>query len=120
MVAPSTAATALVERLLAEDRLSASQAAALFPPLRGRRTHGTTVVRWITRGKSGVRLEGFRGAGKSWWTSRQAVTRFLAALTEREVAVACEPTAEEMDRHAREAVERVRAKLKVTRGKPAG
>lgn len=42
-----------------------------------------TVVRWITRGKGGVKLEGFESCRLGWVTSRPAAARFLDALRER-------------------------------------
>lgn len=43
-----------------------------------------TVVRWITRGKKGVRLEGYESCKLGWVTSRPAVARFAAELKRRD------------------------------------
>jgi hypothetical protein len=82
---------AIAGRLLNEGLISLSEAAKLLPPAR-RRNGGVrhcsaaALMRWILGGKRGVYLEGCRGTGKTWWTSRPAVIRFLAALSGREVA----------------------------------
>jgi hypothetical protein len=65
-------------RLLGEDALTPTQATRLLPGRRGRACHRDTVVRWITRGRAGVRLEAYRTPG-GWVTTRQAVARFVAA-----------------------------------------
>ena len=69
-----------------EELLTLSQAARLFPGHRGAKsTSRVTVGRWITRGNrtadgSRVKLEGVR-VGSSWMTSREAVNRYLEALS---------------------------------------
>jgi hypothetical protein len=72
--------------LESEKLLSMAQAARLFPPNRGNRpVHPSTVSRWIVNGvllRDGqrARLEGVvRPSG--WFTSAEAVQRFLAVLT---------------------------------------
>jgi hypothetical protein len=72
--------------LTTETTLSLDQAARLIPPSRSaRRTHLSTVLRWILRGArnpSGerVRLEAVRLGGK-WVTSLEALQRFTDRLT---------------------------------------
>jgi hypothetical protein len=82
---PSPAPSAAVaERLMAEGLLSLVQAAALLPPVRGKRVATSSIFRWIVRGKHGVRLEGIRLHGGGWWTSKAALARFAAAVTASE------------------------------------
>jgi hypothetical protein len=66
--------------LMSEDLVTLRQAAALLPHRRGRPTAYSTVWRWATRGARGVVLETVvLGGGRV--TSRQAISRFAAALT---------------------------------------
>jgi hypothetical protein len=71
-----------------EPLISLAAAAKLIPPARtGRRTHLSTLIRWITTGAKApdgvrVRLEGYR-MGSRWMTSAAALTRFMEALTPR-------------------------------------
>lgn len=76
-------ANILVKRLQKEEIISVTEAAKLIPTNRGGRSHASreAVVRWIREGKRGIHLEAFQAAGKGWWTSREAVRRFLAKLT---------------------------------------
>jgi hypothetical protein len=73
--------------ILTETRLSLTQAARLLPGTRGsEHPDPATLNRWILRGvrnpRGGARikLEAVR-LGSAWWTSREAVDRFVAALT---------------------------------------
>jgi hypothetical protein len=71
--------------LLNEDVISLAGVARLFPGARGaERVSPTTTFRWCTRGvrtpAGVVKLESFR-AGSRVFTSRQAVERFVAALS---------------------------------------
>ena len=72
--------------LAQEQLLRLDEAAKVVPPSRGgRRTHLSTILRWIQRGArnpSGelIRLEAIR-LGGSWKTSREALQRFAEALT---------------------------------------
>jgi hypothetical protein len=74
--------------LITDTLLSLTTAAKLVPPARsGRRTHISTIIRWITDGARGpngtrVRLEGVR-LGSRWLTSAAALSRFMEALTPR-------------------------------------
>jgi len=69
-----------------EALISLADAARLIPPARsGRRTHISTIVRWITTGAAApdsqrVRLEAVR-LGDRWFTSREALQRFADRLT---------------------------------------
>jgi hypothetical protein len=77
----------MIERLLREGALPVTRALALAPPAcRGKGRTVSTLVRWIEEGKRGVRLEGFFGADKTWWTSAGALGRFFARLTEMKLA----------------------------------
>lgn len=75
---------AVAGRLLDEGLISLAQAAALLPPVRGRRVATSSLFRWVVQGKRGVKLEAVRAGGPGWWTSRPAVARFLAALSVRQ------------------------------------
>jgi hypothetical protein len=69
-----------------ESPISLAAACRLIPPARrGKKTHLSTLLRWIHRGArapSGemVRLEGVRLGGR-WHTSMPAIQRFAEALT---------------------------------------
>jgi hypothetical protein len=72
--------------LTTETPIPLATAAKLVPPARkGRRTHLSTLSRWILRGCRGpdgalVRLEGLR-LGNRWMTTAAALQRFTQALT---------------------------------------
>ena len=72
--------------LTAEKPISLAEACKLVPPARqGKRTHLSTLLRWIisgVRNPSGqiIRLDGIRIGGR-WMTSREAIQRFANALT---------------------------------------
>jgi hypothetical protein len=69
-----------------ETPISLNDAAKLIPPARrGKRTHLSTILRWILTGAeapdgTAVRLEGIR-LGSRWMTSREAIQRFAERLT---------------------------------------
>lgn len=71
-----------------ETPIPLAEAAKLIPPARqGKRTHLSTLLRWILRGSRNpageiVRLQGIRIGGR-WMTSREALQRFAEALTPR-------------------------------------
>jgi hypothetical protein len=68
-----------------ETPLSLKQAARILPPTRqDKRVHVSTLTRWILHGVQGVRLEAYRIGGR-WVTTREALERFSAALTERQL-----------------------------------
>jgi Protein of unknown function (DUF1580) len=72
--------------LTSERLIRLSEAARLIPAARGgKRTHESTILRWILSGAkapdgSTVRLEGLRVGGK-WHTTHEAMQRFAEALT---------------------------------------
>jgi hypothetical protein len=72
--------------LTSETPIPLAQAAKLVPPGRsGKKTHLSTLFRWITQGCKApngevVRLEAIR-LGSRWMTSREALQRFAEALT---------------------------------------
>src|SRR5262245_19897199 len=72
--------------LTSEPLLPLAAATKLVPPARrGRRTHFSTILRWVTRGVAlpdgqVVRLEGIRLGGR-WFTSHQALQRFAERQT---------------------------------------
>jgi hypothetical protein len=64
-----------------EQLITLPQAARLVPPARnGKKTHVSTILRWILRGVDGAHLEGARLGGR-WFTSRGALQRFAERLT---------------------------------------
>lgn len=75
--------------ILRESLLTLKQAAAAVPPYRGRKTHVSTIFRWIVHGIGGVRLEAAR-YGARWVTSREALERFAQRLTEARTGQASE------------------------------
>lgn len=74
---------AVAERVHGEKMMPVSRAAKLVPTNRGRRGHASAeaLVRWIINGKSGIYLDGVRCNGKTWWTSAEAIRRFMADLS---------------------------------------
>jgi uncharacterized protein DUF1580 len=74
--------------LSTETRIPLAVAASETPPGRnGKRTHLSTILRWILTGAkapdgSRVRLEAIRLGGR-WFTTREALQRFAERLTPR-------------------------------------
>jgi hypothetical protein len=74
--------------LTIETSLSLAEACRLVPPSRrGKKTHLSTLLRWITSGAKTpdgrtIRLQALRLGGR-WVTSREALQRFAEALTPR-------------------------------------
>jgi hypothetical protein len=69
--------------LLSEDLISLTNATALFPPRRrGKKPNISTLYRWAQRGCRGVTLESIQ-VGGTRCTSRQALARFIDALTQQ-------------------------------------
>lgn len=70
----------------AETLIPLADACNLIPPARhGKKTHLSTLLRWILRGTRNlagdmVRLEAVR-MGSRWMTTREALQRFAEALT---------------------------------------
>jgi hypothetical protein len=93
-------------RLRAEGPLKVSVAAKLVPADNRRGHVGAGVlVRWIVAGKKGVRLDGARFSGKTWWTSVAALERFWGSLAAADVAQVVAAGSRETwrEREAREA-----------------
>lgn len=70
-----------------ESLITLREAARLVPRRKGKTGQTVTtqtVTSWITRGKNGVRLEALSDP-TGWYTSLQAVQRFLEALAARRV-----------------------------------
>jgi hypothetical protein len=80
-----TDTTAPLHPLAGETLLSFAQAAKQLPSRSGGRAHATTLWRWSTIGartpNGRVKLERVR-VGSVWFTSREALSRFFAALAE--------------------------------------
>jgi hypothetical protein len=73
----------VVQRVLSEDVLTISQARDELHEITGFRPHKSCVVRWISRGVGGVKLEGIRLGGQ-FFTSRQSLTRFIVARSAKD------------------------------------
>ena len=94
----------------AERLLSLADAARELPRCRGgKRPHIATVYRWTTNGCRGVILESVQ-VGNTRCTSREALARFFAALTDQ--AGAGRQARGEPPRHRRRAIERARESLR--------
>lgn len=100
----------ITERVRSETVLSAAKAAKLIPSDRSRRGHVSidAIVKWILNGKRGVFLDGFKAGGKAWFTSKEAIDRFIAALSEVEAGRAAPTLADaspsELQRRASKAM----------------
>lgn len=67
---------------LTETPISLAEAASLVPRRRGgKRCNVATVYRWTAKGVRGVKLESYQ-CGGSRCTSREALQRFFARLTQ--------------------------------------
>ena len=65
-----------------ENLITLDEAAGLLPVGRRRRpVNGATILRWITDGSRGIRLEAVRIGGR-WLTTQAALQRFAERLTE--------------------------------------
>ena len=74
--------------LTAERLIPLADGAKIVPPARrGKRTHFTTLLRWVLKGAKGpdgrlIKLEALCVGGR-WMTSKEALQRFALALTPR-------------------------------------
>src|SRR4051812_12272111 len=96
----------IAERITAEGPLAVSAAAKLVKAERGQRGHcsASSLVRWIVAGKQGVFLDGVRMAGETWFTSKAALVRFSAQLSEVSAGNVPAPQASDSDIARREQV----------------
>ena len=62
--------------LFRESALTLSQASRALPG----HPHVSTLHRWMRRGVRGVRLDAYRIGGR-WYTTREALERFVSATT---------------------------------------
>jgi hypothetical protein len=91
--------------LTAESAVSLAEATKWLPTGRNdSRPHVSTLLRWITSGAKGpdgsrVRLDAVRIGGR-WVTSREALQRFIAALTPQFGDAAPAPRTAGQDRRA--------------------
>lgn len=83
-VIQSAHSEAVVSRVLAEDVLTLSQAREQLSQITGRRPDKATMTRWIHRGVGGIKLDAVR-IGTQLLTSKQSLTRFIAARTEQSI-----------------------------------
>jgi hypothetical protein len=73
--------TGALHPILAETRLTLAEAAARLPPVGGKPRSVASLRAWVSGVKVGertVRLDAVK-VGRQWWTSAEAVGRFLAA-----------------------------------------
>ena len=84
VVRPKADSEAIVSRILTEDVLTLSQARKELMAITGKRPDKATMARWIHRGCGGVKLDAIR-LGIQLFTSRQALTRFIEARTQKTV-----------------------------------
>lgn len=103
------AATRLLES--GEHLITIAEAAGKLPRVRGAKTSPATITRWIIIGKGGIRLDGVRLTGKTWWTSMAAIARFAAQMSERATVAVQVPPPPRQRRAAEEAGERIDAIL---------
>ena len=75
-----------VSRILTEDVLTLSHARKELASITGKRPDKATLTRWIHRGCGGTKLDAIR-LGVQLFTSRQALTRFIEARTQKTVGV---------------------------------
>jgi len=102
--------------LQTEQPISLAEAARSVPAARnGKRTHLSTILRWILQGARApgggrVKLEGVR-LGNRWMTSRQALQRFAERLTPSQEPPPPSPRSpaarERADRRAEKELERL-------------
>jgi hypothetical protein len=71
----------MAERLIGEGLKSLEEIAQSLPPIGGKRISTSSVLRWVLRGKAGVKLEAIRLHGGHWLTSMPALARFSSELT---------------------------------------
>jgi hypothetical protein len=115
-VSEADPAPEVLTEIQAGGGLSLSAAGRLFPGHRGGESvDPSTVFRWVTKGTrtaggSVVKLEAVRVGGR-WLTSRGAVARFVAALTEAAAPAPAPPVSPSRPAQRR-ATERAVAKLK--------
>lgn len=74
-----------VSRVLTENHRTIRQAQQDIHEASGVRPDKSTVIRWILKGKSGIRLDAVR-IGNAWVTSSEAVTRFITETTAKSLA----------------------------------
>lgn len=77
--------------MFSTNDLSVADVTALLPRKQGKKVHVKTVIRWITRGCRGVKLEASK-CGQNWFTSREKLEVFQQKLTERSIPTQSETT----------------------------
>lgn len=90
-----------------ERLIRLGEACQFLRATRGEQARPSTLVRWILRGKLGVRLDAVKLNGKGWLTSREALARFAASLSARAAGQAIPPPTLH-DREKRDAAAKVR------------
>ena len=102
--------------LSVEQPIPLAKACQFVPPARqGRRTHLSTLLRWIQKGAKApdgttLRLEAVRIGGR-WMTSRAALQRFAEALTPNLGAVDSAPVLVRTEAKRRKASEKAAVEL---------
>jgi hypothetical protein len=100
-----------IERILLEGAESVADLAKTLPAPRGESVAPATLVRWIRHGKKGVLLEGYT-KGQGWYSSKPALARFFAALTEQLLPVAVQTVNERRAAAAAERIKGIRSQVK--------
>jgi hypothetical protein len=104
-----------------ETRISLSEAVALFPKRNGKSVKVETLKRRIKHGCRGVKLYGIM-SGACWYTTVEAVDRFHAELTAKEMGANDAPTHRETSKAAKDYLKRLgigtsgKAKKEVRKG----
>jgi hypothetical protein len=70
-------------RLSNEQLYSLAEITKFIPRSKGKKVHASSVYRWVIAGKAGVKLEAIMASGSGWYTSREALARFWAAVSEK-------------------------------------
>lgn len=73
-----------VSRVLTEDVISLPQARKELFKILGKRPDKATITRWIHRGVGGIKLDCIV-LGRNYYTSKQALTRFIEARTAKKI-----------------------------------
>lgn len=88
--------------------VSLADVAALLPLSRGRPVHHNTILKWITSGVRGIRLDAVKIGGR-WYTSAESLKKFSVSLTDARKGA--QPRDVDADRAADESLARIRRRF---------
>ncbi len=74
-----------VSRVLTENHRTIRQAQQDIFEASGVRPDKSTIIRWILKGKSGIRLDALR-IGNVWVTSSESISKFIFETTAKSLA----------------------------------